>query len=262
MINYYKNYKYLRTINSQINWLDQNISDQEIEAVRFYTSAYGYKINKNLRNNQENKDYQNTIAIIDNLFEKIPATNQSIIVYRNIDEEYKTYISNAYTSTTTDLNTLVDINIPITQNNDCILEITISSGIKILPIAKYSEHPSELEILLPRNINLSITNKTTKYGVTYIYITCIPNNYIEINQIDESKIVYNNLENILNLTLKNLEFLYQENLELDGTYQDFLELIEIYIIEILKKYNMDLNNINSILNNEKIIENINSFVFN
>ena len=92
MINYYKNYKYLRTINSQINWLDQNISDQEIEAVRFYTSAYGYKINKNLRNNQENKDYQNTIAIIDNLFEKIPATNQSIIVYRNIDEEYKTYM--------------------------------------------------------------------------------------------------------------------------------------------------------------------------
>ena len=122
----------MNTIQQLNLWLDQNITQKEIETIKIYTSAKGYDINYQLKNNNIQENNKSTIFILDNLFNRIPKIEQSIVVYRSIDNQYKE-ILNTYTSTTINLNTLIDTKNKYNENIN-ILEITVCAGCKIIPL--------------------------------------------------------------------------------------------------------------------------------
>jgi hypothetical protein len=235
-------------------WLDVNITDDEISAIEKYTSALGYNINYNLRNNTLRHKYENIVSILDNLFDRIPALKSDITVYRNIDNVLTNYNSNAYTSTTIDIQNMVDLSNKKRDNTQVILEIRVSKGTKIIPLEQFSEHKNEQEILLPRNIPLTVVKETIMYGHRYIYLITLPIKQTPINL----EIVNSEIMNIKNILLSNLSDLYQENIDLEGNKEDFISSIEIFLIDYLAKINSNIS-YHDILSDLDIITQINSY---
>ena len=250
----YNNYKYFKSIKNQITYINDEITDYEIKHLKLYTGAHGYDINKELRSNIKNNSYQNVIDTIDNIFDNIPSIKEPIILWRELSVDLgKNYKDEGFLSTTTDLSTIYSKTED--RNNTYILELTIPSGSKILPIMKYSQHPSEYEILLKRGSHLLVTNELNKNGYIFLHTLYTPPEFITTNNLSEINSVVNTLnteyENIKTLILNNLESLYLENLELEGDIDSFIESINIYIDDIINRGNLSSINKELIFNSLK-----------
>lgn len=221
----------IKNIQKQIDWIDKNASYDDINNIEIYTSDTGYKINKELRYGQSPSKI---IKGLDKIFNEIPAINTPIILYRTIDYDLgKEYKDLGFISTTYDLKTIYE---PINEYKElkcCILEITVPSGSKIIPVEKYSMNKHEREILLNRGSKMVVTNETIKGGYKYLHMLYTPLEILETDNLKKVDSVNKKLEResqkLLKYILDNLEYLYTETKELDGDFNDFLDSIKLDI---------------------------------
>lgn len=171
----YNNYPDLDRIQDQIAFMYNDITSDEESVLTYYTTKYGYTINKQLRDGKTN-DITETI---DAVFERVPPLKRPIVVWRNINIKLKNYTHLGYTSTTT-IAPNADIDTPATLEVDqrepicCKYQITVPSGAKVLPLQMYSNAPHECEILLPRNAIFTCTGEFIENGFIVIYLTYNP----------------------------------------------------------------------------------------
>jgi len=153
------------------------------------------------------------------------------VLYRSIDDDLgKEYKDLGFISTTWDLSTIYE---PMSKSGQhikcCILEITIPSGSKILPVEFYSEHPDEREILLQRGSHMMVTNEIVKGGIKFLHMLYTPPVMIPTNNLQKIESVNEKLDSeskkLTNYLLENLDVFAEETEELDGDYDDFIDTV-------------------------------------
>jgi hypothetical protein len=164
----YENYDELHKITDQIKFIANDTSEEEQEAMKMYTTAYGYTINSELRSGKVSKNTNDVVRVLDSLFAAIPPLDFAITLWRDMDIKLKNYIHQGYTSTTT---TSDQLDGTYETAVCCQYQITVPPGSKILPIQMFSDARSEQEILLPRNSSFTCTGEDIKNNVIWIYLT-------------------------------------------------------------------------------------------
>lgn len=237
----YKNYLNFKDIISQIDWLE-SVNKKDIEAMEEYTTAMGYDINIALREDEElaKKRFQ-SINVLDNLFLEIPPINTSIKLWRSVDILFReSFADNAFISTTSDLFTIYKHLEKQSSNSIYILEITVCSGSKILPVASYSNSVNELEIVLERNGQFQFVNETINdQGQKFIHLIYSPYKTINFSTGKEiltfDKILIKQYNIIVKQLNDNLHELKEEIELLEGDQQMFNVLISQWIDERIEK---------------------------
>jgi ankyrin repeat protein len=143
-------YKWDKAINS---YLRSGLSDEEyIKDKTFlnYYNEYGNFPEEALNN------IKNAISNIDNSFNEYQMTEDEIIVFRGT-EDNKVYdgLNLGFISTTISMN----VALGFIKNNGCIHEIHISEGIPYVYLESLSQVKGEEEILLPRNLIVTLVEK-------------------------------------------------------------------------------------------------------
>lgn len=153
-----------------------NLSDGEKKCLTWYTSGEYREFNRKLRKKEKLTDEQNhNLKCIDSIFKKVPITARPITVYKGLDTD-NISSDDAFISTTTDVN-IANL---FSGIDCCIIEITIPSGSRILPLKSVSLFPYENEILLDRSNYLIVNNDTSTKsyeGVKIIYMTYVSNKF-------------------------------------------------------------------------------------
>lgn len=146
-----------------------------IGAIKYYTSADGYSLNKRLRSGSPVKKDQAAMKVLDSLFESVPPLAEGIVVWRDIDVDFTKkphegrFITKGYTSTRSRDDQLKGT-YPSGSQICCMYEIRVPAGAKVLPVKQYAEEPGEDEILLPRNGRFVVVGKEIREGVIWIVV--------------------------------------------------------------------------------------------
>lgn len=221
-------------ISEQQKYIDDlvDIDNPQLLSLITYTTAVGYSVNKSLRYGRN--DYKDIVSNIDTIFNACPPLKHPILVYRTIDKKFDfSYKSEGYLSTSTSITTAG------TTGNCCLLRITVPAGIKVLPLKKISSHPSENEILLPRNtaLQFSCESKEVVENDEYIVIDMVvvpEHKSININYIgSKSREHMKILDNIY--TKSRIEELIEESRDLDEDYDEFVILLRLDIANTVNR---------------------------
>jgi hypothetical protein len=190
------------------------LDGRQINAIKVYTSAEGYTINSNLRSGLSVVEYKDVIDGLDSIFEEIEPLQETMIVYRDMNIELRGYTTLGYTSVTTKSDQLDGSKNEIVC---CMYHITVPPGSKIIDLQKYSSHPSENELLLPRGGQFHYTGQTVKNNVICIFLSYLPpqstiieNNEEQDKLREELTARLNQVNNIVSFIKNNVETLRQE----------------------------------------------------
>lgn len=226
-------------MKKQINYV-KSLTEHNKDVLKWYTTDNGYEtLNYALRTNKKNilnKELKHNLALIDNIFSKVPRLESSIVVYRGLDiEDYKdiNFTTNSFISTS--LNYESSLN--FTNNkNCCLLKIIVPPGSKILPLKTIAKDVSdEEEILLDRYCNITATYVNVNKGMTLIDCVYTPEDSIDINTIEDIK------ESKIELTndkiVDSLLYVISDEIEL----YDTMEELTVQLEEIAGKMGYKLN---------------------
>jgi len=216
-------------MEKQIEHID-NLNEEIKSSLISYTDGYGYDINKMLRMGIIN----NIIKNIDEAFIGVPITDNPILLYRTIDNNFNlTYRSEGYISTSTTLTTAG------TDGNCCILKITVPSGSRILPLKIISVNPNEDEVLLNRNSSLQFISEyqETIKGDIYNIINMV---YLPSEQSVNIKYISQRNEEGLKIIneIYSPSFIgdfFQESSDLGETFEEALVSLKIDINHTVKR---------------------------
>ena len=146
-----KSLNYLEVFKLQTNFMKNNLSKSEKEAIVDYSGSDYYKeFNETLRDKGKNALRGKLLSIyegLNSIFSRIPSLSFPILTYRGIrgDTVNVGYLEKQFISTTM----AKDVALEFKRENCCLMEITIPAGVKCLPIFEYSENKDEYEIVLP-----------------------------------------------------------------------------------------------------------------
>jgi hypothetical protein len=155
-----------------------NLSDPIKAAILDYTAEAYRDLNERLRSGSIlTSDQRRLLERIDQAFDRVPPTEQPIIVYRGVRGSFLPDIV-SYVSTSYD----PDVAISFAGTVCCYLKIIIPAGSHILPITGISKNPQESEILLPREGNFIITNTRSNHldGVKSYDLVYVPENSLPL----------------------------------------------------------------------------------
>jgi hypothetical protein len=180
--------KYTNIFQKQTNYVE-NLDKETIDAIKYYTGS-GYVImNKLLRQNTvQSDDIVKKINLIDQAFRNVPPLDNSLVVYRGINLDYKInqdFIDKGYVSTSANKKKSLAFNTH-KKNKCCFFEIYLPKGSHILPIGSISQYKIEMEILLSRNSLFKIVKQDfTPTGNTIIskYVENIPTTPFETTPV-------------------------------------------------------------------------------
>lgn len=151
--------------------------EDALDSIHTYTGAAGYRINRLLREHKGNvsalsDDDQIVVQELDMLFQLVPATTSSMTVWRDMDIEMRTHKQYGFVSTSTNNDHLTSSH-PGAEVQCCQYQIHVPAGAKVLPLFKWSVHPNENEVLLPRNSVFKYTGRQIKGGTIWIFLDLI-----------------------------------------------------------------------------------------
>lgn len=174
----------------EVTQYDGNEKDLEQNSLWSYTGSYADSFNSNLRDMisskklSKNKLVKYNDASVETLiryFDKAPALENGIWVYRNADtpdvDKYDVgddYIDAAFMSTT------IKSTMDLSSEGNTRLKIYVPKGTKVFPILAKSRHPNEEEIVLPPMSILRITetyDNVTSYNKRLFVCTMIGSGY-------------------------------------------------------------------------------------
>ncbi len=139
-----------------------SLTDEEKQAVNFYTAKLAGGINRGLRENDVSGHFKPYISALDSVFAKTPPLPEPVVAHRGVDlygpplqkllamfhhaiESGDLVECPAFTSTS--------MGTAILENMDAALEIRVGHA---LYIASLSEHPHERELLIPRGAKFRV----------------------------------------------------------------------------------------------------------
>lgn len=161
---------YKQFFNKQLHFIS-TLKNKELQVIKDYTYENYINVNKYLRhsvNSSHDTEMDNIVKVLDDVFKKVPPTNEDVIVYRGVKFETQVptdFIDRGYVSTSTDKR----IALNISDYECCVFKIIIPSGSHVLPIINCTYYPNELEVLLPLNSEFGIVGrKDNKVYVEYI----------------------------------------------------------------------------------------------
>jgi len=143
--------KYGQVFKKQLHYV-ANLSKPELTALIYYTGSGYSPMNNCLRfkkNEICSQGVKNYINIIDEIFANAPPLEKDIVLYRNYGgfkiKKHKKHIEKAYSSTTAK-------NYTFHLNQGNLIEVHVPKGTKVIPLISCSKYESEIEVLLPRNL--------------------------------------------------------------------------------------------------------------
>ena len=156
--------KLQKVLASQIHFL-AHLNPKERQVIDIYSGGDFEEIQLAVRTGKyPDKEVKEIVDILDDIFERVPPLEHTIIVYRGIKEKFRE-LPASYLSTSWDLNQANEF----MRGKCCLLEITLSAGTKLLPIQSASSSTYEKEILVSRFGHLKLTHQFDfKYHLTYI----------------------------------------------------------------------------------------------
>jgi hypothetical protein len=220
-------------MEDQLNYVKHLSSDIYNSLVK-YTDQYGFTLNRQLREHTITAESQKMIDDIDLAFLGVPVLQKSLTVYRSLDLYTNfTYRSESYLSTGLALTTL-GVGQPTDKSvTCCVLEITIPSGCKVLPLTEISVHPHEQELLLPRDGSLLFISETIKTveNIQYNWIYCTfvtPTTPIDTYYIGER--FKKELKIISNIfTEERIQEIMDESHDFNESFEEFMTSLRIEI---------------------------------
>lgn len=167
----------------EVTQYDGNKKDLEQNSLWSYTGSYASDFNSNLRDIISSKKLSKdklikysdaSVETLMRYFDKAPALENGIWVYRNADtpnvEKYEVggdYIDAAFMSTT------IKSTMGLSSEGNTRLKIYVPKGTKVFPILAKSRHPSEEEVILPPMSVLRITetyDNVTSYNNKRLFV--------------------------------------------------------------------------------------------
>lgn len=141
-------------------------SEEEEDILMDYIDSSYEEINSDLSKNKVISDkLQKKIDIIDSAFNKAPFIKDTIILYRGVRKLREGLNKSFMSATFSKYSALHFCAIDFKEEEMCELEpdlgiyvMIMSPGIKYLDLTDFSNKPGEKEILLPRNLNISLIN--------------------------------------------------------------------------------------------------------
>jgi hypothetical protein len=164
-----------------------NLSNEKKESLRLYTlddDPYVYRqLNKYLKGHGPKPKGLAYKAMMDieSIFDEIDSLDEPTVLYRGIrkgDELDRL----CYQSSTTELRVAEQFSNDMT--GCCIFILTISPGVRLIPLKNVSEFKGEEEYLLDRDNHYIMTSQKSERGYTYKYLTVVPNNSREVIKDD------------------------------------------------------------------------------
>ncbi len=212
--------RYDLILDELINYVDNLSEDTKKQFINYTGSSYE-KLNKKMRKNKAlNEEQHYMIRHMDMAFRFAPVLKEPIVVYRGVRKEYnQTLIS--YVSTTLDIDQAISFSGTISS----LLKILIPAGSKVLPIYTISSVPQELEILIDRHGDYTVTSITEPfdypktYDIMYIPPIIMP---FEIQTINEPKKEFD-IDFYVSRLLDNID---DEELELLGVEETIYLIAE------------------------------------
>lgn len=136
---------------------------QKTKSVKEYTGEAYESINKSLLYGSKLtvKD-QIIVNDLDDIFRRIPALEDDIIVYRGVTKKHSFGVLSGFISTSYNLQTAITF--ADKQKQCCIFAIRVPAGAKILPVEDVSVNANEGEILLPRSGYFEVKGTVFKNG--------------------------------------------------------------------------------------------------
>jgi hypothetical protein len=235
--------KYTDMFKVQTNYV-KNLDKETIDAIKYYTGSGYTTMNNLLRQNKmqfKTNDIVNKINLIDQAFRNVPPLDQSVVVYRGINLDYKLnqdFVDKGYVSTSADKNKSLAFNAH-KKNKCCFFEIYLPKGSRVLPLVSISHYKVEMEILLCRNSLFQIVKQDfTPTGNTIItkYIENIPTTPFEMTPV---KIDQENWKMISDTILQDENgcnwFITNYNGNIDRMKNEYLGYVLYLLNEILVK---------------------------
>jgi hypothetical protein len=135
-------------LKKQTDFIENKITEQERGALRDYIGYNYQEINNLLRSGSG--EISDTIALIDNVFNRVPPIEDPILVYRGIKQGL--FVDDKMTDKAI-VSTSLDKNVAFSFSSGecCILNITLPKGSKVLPLFDKKTGSAENEILLKRD---------------------------------------------------------------------------------------------------------------
>lgn len=177
---------YLRNlINGKVNGTEKWYSEVK-NTISWYSDEKNYKeFNEKLREQRPlDATQKHHLNILDNMFRFAPPVDKDLKLYRGVKSEGisdKSFIS-------TSMNKSEAESFTNRMTACCMMEISVSKGSKILPIAHYSDYPDEEEVLIDRNQILMTTYISKEKFIKTYYISLAPRTSIVIENQTLSEI--------------------------------------------------------------------------
>jgi len=211
------------------------------QSITWYTGGSYDEFNTALRSGNIPKD-KNHFENISLAFQGVPPLTESITVYKGKKSEsiYKT--DKAFASTSINIRGTRDFH----GQKCCIMQILVSPGSKVLPLAPLSDHQREQEILLDRDANYALTGSDLKiieddfkvqFDIKFLFVTYLPKQSVmvgkELSKIpDPGKKDENALQERL--------VMYLEKLKKEEDDPDLFDA-DIELDSILKREKLEIN---------------------
>lgn len=203
------------------------LSSKIKHSLKEYTGDEFEKLNKRLRKGKILKpEHQNIMKDIDEAFKGVPPIEKSLVLYRGISKDFIPDLK-AFLSTSYDKEKALSY---VKERSDmtkcCLLEITVPSGSKVLPLELVSYNSFEREVLLPRTGDLVITNIIYQKNLKIYTISYLPKSSVELSRTN-SKESFKDIEK--NVSIEDwadriLSVITTEDIELLGDPQTIVEL--------------------------------------
>lgn len=169
--------KYVRDLKSDNRNLIYSLQNYTSGTTNIYKVINTY-LSRRMKVPEELEDISNDLKLA---FKGVPPLKEPIVVYRGKMYDIVDPIDYSYVSTSFFVRPTLDF----IGGNCCILQITVSPGSKIIPLATISDYKHEYEILLDRGGQFITTGSRIDTDMKYIYVSYIPQNLNETKMIDE-----------------------------------------------------------------------------
>ncbi len=151
----------------------QNLTPDELSAIRAYTGSGYHEMNKALRSGtstQVDRVTYNRIRAIDDALARSPGMSEDTVVYRSASgipdlSEGQVFRDRGIISTSADPG--------FTWSGDTRFEITVPQEARAAYVAEVSSHPTEREVILPRRTRFVVNSVEQTGSVTTYRVTAV-----------------------------------------------------------------------------------------
>lgn len=230
-----------KILGKQLSYI-QKLNNQILKSLKLYTTEYYVKLNTSMRNktamsNNMKQQHEDVIIDIKKAFCDAPPLETTLTVYRGLNVSSKDKINledESFISTSLSKKQALTF----AGSSCCLLQITVPTRTKVLPLYKISDSSPEMEILLDKG-KLIVNDIDVGVGTATIVYATYTRNSVELSnkQDMEKELEYmKKYEKMIVTILDIINIKLKENKDNDSDDSDDDELdIKQYAIQVIKK---------------------------